>query len=315
MVGSVIVHNGGIIGEGWHYQAGQAHAEVKAIASVQNQELLKKATLYVNLEPCSHFGKTPPCSNLIIEKQIPKVVIGCGDTNSLVNGRGIDKLKTAGIEVLENILKTECEFLNRKFFTFHAKQRPYILLKWAKSKDGFMDINRQAKQKGVHWISSPETRPFVHRERSQVDGILVGANTVVNDNPQLGISEFSTEKIPWRIIIDPQGKVPSNSQVFRDERYIYFSFEKRSVKTQLLNPEKTLQLMLTTLFEMNVQSIMVEGGAFTLSQFINENLWDEALVISGPENLVSGLKSPILEGEIKEDFKLKADHIQRIFAL
>jgi diaminohydroxyphosphoribosylaminopyrimidine deaminase/5-amino-6-(5-phosphoribosylamino)uracil reductase len=315
MVGSMIVHNGKIIGEGWHYQAGQAHAEVKAIASVQNQELLKKSTLYVNLEPCSHFGKTPPCSNLIIEKQIPKVVIGCGDTNSLVNGRGIDKLKAAGIEVLENVLKADCEFLNRKFFTFHSKKRPYILLKWAKSKDGFIDINRQAKQKGIHWISSPETRPFVHRERSQVDGILVGANTVVNDNPQLGISEFSTEKIPWRIIIDPQGKVKSNSQVFRDERFIYFSFKKRSVKTQLLNPEKTLQFMLTTLFEMNVQSIMVEGGAFTLSQFIKENLWDEALLISGSKNLVSGLKSPILKGEIREDFKLKADHIQRIFAL
>jgi diaminohydroxyphosphoribosylaminopyrimidine deaminase/5-amino-6-(5-phosphoribosylamino)uracil reductase len=137
----------------------------------------------------------------------------------------------------------------------------------------------------------------------------------VNDNPHLGITEFSTNKIPWRIIIDPHGKVNSNSQVFRDERFIYFSFEKRAVKTQLLNPEKTLQFMLTSLFEMNVQSIMIEGGAFTLNQFIKENLWDEALLISGPTSLGSGLKSPTLEGEIKDDFKLKADHIQRIFAL
>jgi diaminohydroxyphosphoribosylaminopyrimidine deaminase/5-amino-6-(5-phosphoribosylamino)uracil reductase len=315
MVGSVIVYDGKIIGEGWHYQAGQPHAEVKAIASVQNQELLKKATLYVNLEPCSHHGKTPPCSNLIIEKQIPKVVIGCGDSNSLVNGKGIEKLKAAGIEVLENVLTAECEFLNRHFFTFHSKKRPYILLKWAQSKDGFMDIDRQAKQTGIHWISGPETRPFVHRERSKVDGILVGANTIVNDNPHLGISEFKSEKIPWRIIIDPNGKVNSNSLVFRDDHFIYFSTEKRAVKTQLLNPENPIQFMLKTLFEMEIQSIMVEGGAFTLRQFMAQNLWDEALVITGSTKLRSGIKSPLLEGEIKEDFKLKTDHIQRIFTL
>ncbi len=315
MVGSVIVHQGKIIGEGWHQQAGKAHAEVNAIANVTNKELLKKATLYVNLEPCSHQGRTPPCSNLIIEMQIPKVVIGCRDTNSLVNGKGIAKLKNAGIEVIEDTLKEESEFLNRRFFTFHAQQRPYILLKWAQSKDGFLDINRQAQQKGMHWISSPETRPFVHRERSRVDGILVGANTVINDNPHLGISEFASQKNICRIIIDLQGRLNLNSQVFRDAHFLYFSAAARGVETQVIAAENPLSEILKVLHQKDIQSIMVEGGGFTLQQFIAAQLWDEALIISGPQALKEGLAAPEIDGKITEDYYLKQDHIQRLFPL
>ncbi len=315
MVGSVIVYQGKIIGEGWHQQAGKAHAEVNAIANVTNKELLKKATLYVNLEPCSHQGRTPPCSNLIIDMQIPKVVIGCRDANSLVNGRGIAKLKNAGIEVIEDILKEESEFLNRRFFTFHAQQRPYILLKWAQSKDAFLDINRLAHQKGMHWISSPETRPFVHRERSEVDGILVGANTIINDNPHLGISEFPAQKKLWRIIIDLQGRVAPQSQVFRDQHFIYFSGAKREVETHIINTENPLPEILKILHQKDILSIMVEGGAYTLQQFINAKLWDEALLITGPQSLSQGLAAPKIKGIITEDYYLKQDRIQRLLPL
>jgi len=315
MVGSVILHQGKIIGEGWHYQAGKAHAEVNAIASVKDKDLLKEATLYVNLEPCSHQGRTPPCSNLIIERQIPKVVIGCRDKNSLVNGKGVAKLRAAGIEVIEDVLAAEAEFLNRRFFTFHAKQRPYILLKWAQSSDGFMDIHRAASQKGIRWISNPESRPFVHRERAQVDGILVGANTVINDNPHLGISEFPSQKKLLRIIIDPQGRVNPQAQVFRDEHFLYFSEKERAIKTQIIKAEKPLLSILKVLHQNDIQSIMVEGGADTLKRFIAAKLWDEALIITGNSHLKEGLEAPIIKGSVAENYYLKQDHIQRLFAL
>lgn len=315
MVGSVIVHQGKIIGEGWHLQAGEAHAEVNAIANVSQKELLRESTLYVNLEPCSHQGRTPPCSDLIIEKKIPRVVIGCRDRNSLVNGKGIAKLKAAGIEVTEDVLVAECEFLNRRFFTFHAKERPYILLKWAQSGDGLIDINRSSNEKGIHWITQPETRPFVHRERAKVDAILVGANTIINDNPHLGISEYKSAKKLCRIIIDPKGQVSAQSQVFRDEHFLYFSEENRSIKTQILDSSKPLEGLLKTLHQKGIQSIMVEGGAYTLHKFIEAELWDEALIITGTSNLGEGLAAPKFEGKLKEDYYLKQDHIQRIFAL
>ncbi len=315
MVGSVIVHQGKIIGEGWHQRAGEAHAEVKAIASIEQTELLKESTLYVNLEPCSHYGRTPPCSDLIIKHQIPRVVIGCRDKNSLVNGKGIAKLRKAGIEVTENILAKECEFLNRKFFTFHSKKRPYILLKWAQSSDGFMDINRQLKEKGIYWISQPETRPFVHRERAKCDAILVGVNTVLNDDPHLGISEYSSTKELKRLILDPKGRLESSKQVFRDENFLYFSEQERGIETQILNPKNLLNSLLEISYKNDIQSIMVEGGAFTLQKFIEAELWDEALIITGTSKLKAGLKAPKIEVKPSEDFYLKKDHIQRIFSL
>jgi diaminohydroxyphosphoribosylaminopyrimidine deaminase/5-amino-6-(5-phosphoribosylamino)uracil reductase len=315
MVGSVIVHQGKIIGEGWHYQAGEAHAEVNAIANVKQKDLLQDSTLYVNLEPCSHQGRTPPCSDLIIEKQIPRVIIGCRDKNSLVNGKGIAKLQSAGIEVIKDILVEKCQFINRRFFTFHSKQRPYILLKWAQSSDGFMDINRSVKEKGVHWISQPETRPFVHRERATVDAILVGANTVINDDPHLGISEYNSAKKPWRLILAPKGRVNAQAQVFRDEHFLYFSEERRAFETQVLNPARPLESLLKTLHQKNIQSIMVEGGAYTLQKFIDAKLWDEALIITGTSNLGNGLAAPKLAGKLAEDYYLKQDLIQRVFTL
>jgi len=315
MVGSVIVYQGKIIGEGWHYQAGEAHAEVNAIANVKQQELLAESTLYVNLEPCSHKGRTPPCSDLIIEKQIPRVVIGCRDKNSLVNGKGIAKLRAAGIEVIEDLLVEECEFLNRRFFTFHAKKRPYILLKWAQSSDGFIDIDRSAQKKGIHWLSQPETRPFVHRERAKVDAILVGANTIVNDNPHLGISEYKSAKNLWRIVIDPKGRISPEAQVFRDNHFLYFSEESRNVETQILDSAKRLKSLLNILHQKDIQSIMVEGGAFTLQKFIDAKLWDEALIITGTSNLNRGMIAPQVAGKVAEDYFLKQDRIQRIYAL
>lgn len=315
MVGSVIVHAGNIIGEGWHYQAGQAHAEVNAINRVKNKDLLKESTLYVNLEPCSHFGRTPPCSNLIIEKQIPRVVIGCRDINSAVNGKGIERLKNAGIEVTENILAEEAAFLNRRFFTFHGKKRPFVLLKWAQSSDAYMDISRKAKEKGIFWISSPNTRPYVHAEREKFDAILVGANTVINDNPHLGISEFKSAKKLLRVIIDPEGEIEAKAQVFRDDNYLYFSKYERQVKTHLLSSEQSLKEILEILYNQGIQSLMVEGGGFTLNTFIKEQLWDEALVITAPKTLNDGLKAPQLNGRTITSFYLGEDKIERISAL
>ena len=295
MVGCVVVHNNKIIGEGWHYKAGQAHAEVNALNAVKNQDLLKESILYVSLEPCSHFGKTPPCANLIVQKRIPHVVVACRDVNSAVNGQGIALLKANDINVTEGVLEKEAEALNKKFFTYHAKKRPFILLKWAQSLDGFLDKSRKPGEKGINWITQPPTRTYVHQLRSQFDAILVGAQTAVNDNPSLTITEVKPKKL-LRLIIDPQLRVPSHSKVFKTDDYLVFSqkaSQRKNVVT-LHGKNFTVNNILSHCYKLGVQSILVEGGAHTLQSFIEAQLWDEALVLIGQNTFGQGLPAPKL---------------------
>lgn len=305
MVGSVIVYQDQIIGEGWHHRAGEAHAEVHAIQSVKNPEYLKQSTLYVSLEPCAHHGRTPPCSDLIIGHQIPRVVIGTRDYYHEVNGKGIEKLKNAGIEVLEGVLENEAQEINQRFFTFHHQKRPYIQLKWAQSKDGFMDPERAAGETGSKAISSPESQTLVHRERAKAQAILVGRKTFEIDQPRLNLRAFlGTE--PLKIVLDPKNKLGNN--VPKNDRWLHWTMEDRS-------DENPLPALLQYLYQKRVQSLMVEGGAFTLQSFIDLNLWDEALVIESSSLLKKGLKAPILEKMEKASFKLIQDQIKRYYRL
>ncbi len=297
MVGAVIVHENRIIGEGYHQKFGEPHAEVHAIASVEDKSLLKNSTLYVSLEPCSHFGKTPPCSDLIIQNEIKKVVIGTKDTHLKVNGGGIDRLKKAGIELTVGILDHECRELNKRFFTFHERQRPYVILKWAQSADGFLDKLRNPEEKGVHWLSSPETKILVHKWRSEEQSIMVGRKTVQNDNPSLTVREYSGNN-PIRIIIDAQLQIPENLNIFSsDAQTLVFNKVKNDLKDNIewikLN-ETNVETILYELYKRNITSVFVEGGSRTLHYFIFGNVWDEARVIVGNSKLKEGTKAPFI---------------------
>lgn len=293
MVGCVIVHQDQIIGEGWHRKAGEAHAEVRAINSVAETEKLKDSTLYVSLEPCSHHGRTPPCADLIIEKKIPRVVIACRDKNSVVNGRGIERLEKNGVEVIEGVMEQEAIWLNKRFFTFHSKKRSYVVLKWAQTSDGFFDKKRANGEKGINWITQPETRTFVHWERSKCDAILVGSQTVINDNPALTLQEVYGEN-PIRLILDPNLETPENARVYEDENYRIFTLKKtdRRNAVQLKKNESFLKQVLRHSYVLGNLSMMVEGGARTIQSFIDEDLWDEALVLQGATTFGQGLKAP-----------------------
>ncbi|MCB0456930.1 MAG: bifunctional diaminohydroxyphosphoribosylaminopyrimidine deaminase/5-amino-6-(5-phosphoribosylamino)uracil reductase RibD [Flavobacteriaceae bacterium] len=313
LVGSVIVHNDTIIGEGWHQQAGQPHAEVHAIQSVQEKHLLKEATLYVNLEPCSHFGKTPPCSNLIIEMGIKKVVIGCSDPNPKVAGKGIQRLKDAGCEVMENVLQKECEALNKRFITFHHKKRPYVILKWAETQDGFIAPKQKREQKPV-WITNEFSRQWAHKMRAEEQAILVGTTTVLEDNPSLTTRDWKGPS-PIRVLLDKNLKIPSQASVYDGsvKTMIFSEIEKKS--THLLVFETihfstaVAQQICDTLFQYEIQSLMVEGGAKTLQTFIDENLWDEAFVFKGPSIFTEGTKAPVMAGTWITETKIKDDSL------
>lgn len=275
MVGAVIVHQDKIIGEGWHRQYGQAHAEINAFASVKQPDLLKESTMYVSLEPCSHFGKTPPCADAIIRYGVPKVVIGTVDSNAKVNGGGIKKLQDAGIEVVTGVLADQCKELNRRFFTFHEQKRPYVILKWAMTRNGYMDIDRQQNPDGQYWITNHELKTLVHQWRSEEDAILIGYNTMVNDRPQL-----TTRLFPGK---DPQRFVcQSNSE--NSEATYYHALPQ--------NPAEALH----QLYEMKIQSVIVEGGRKTLQRFIDSGLWDEVRILIGDQLWESGVKAPLLDG-------------------
>lgn len=312
MVGSVVVHNNRIIGEGWHQKAGEAHAEVNAINSVQNLDLLKDSTIYVNLEPCAHFGKTPPCSDLIIEKQIPRVVIGCRDSFSEVDGKGIERLRNAGVEVILGILEHESIELNRRFFTYYSKNRPYILLKWAQTQDGFIDKNRNDEKIGPNWISSEETKVLVHRWRSEEDAILVGPQTVINDNPSLTVREVNGPN-PTRLILDRNSRVPASSRVFDDQSQSHwFKFkpkDEHSLNVILNDYDSAIEELLAFCYENNIQSLIVEGGAGIHSEFIKKGLWDEARVLIGATKFKSGLAAPRIEIEAQSIQSFGADQI------
>ena len=304
MVGCVIVYNHKIIGEGWHKKAGEAHAEVNAINSVADKSLLKKATLYVNLEPCSHYGKTPPCADLIVKYNIPKVVIGALDTNKLVAGKGILHLKNNDCKVTVGVLEKECIDLNKRFYTYHNKKRPYIILKWAASADGFIaPLNSGAQERKPIFLTNKKSLQLVHQWRAQEQAILVGTQTAVADNPKLDVRHVKG-KNPIRVVIDRTLRVPKKSHLFDTSVKTLFICD---VKTNLpkssdnlifeqINFDKNIpQQICNVLYKHQIQSVIIEGGAVALQIFIDANLWNEARVFKSPVILNKGVKAPDLK--------------------
>ena len=273
MVGAVIVRDRVVIGEGYHHRCGEAHAEVNAINSVENKELLKSSTLYVNLEPCSHFGKTPPCADAIIRYGIPKVVIGSIDYHDKVNGAGVRKLREAGVEVVENVCREESEELNRRFFTFHRKHRPYVILKWAQTRDGYMDIDRRDGDTTSYWITNYALKVLTHEWRGEEDAILVGWRTMKNDRPQLTTREYAG-KDPQRFVMQRGTDIIAHLP--------YTPLPE--------NAEETIQ----QLYNLKIQSVIIEGGKNTLEKFIVAGLWDEARILVGNQTWGKGLKAPVI---------------------
>lgn len=294
MVGCVIVLDGNIIGQGYHKQFGQDHAEVNAINSVKDKSKLKQATLYVNLEPCAHFGKTPPCADLIVENKLKRVVIGALDSFSEVNGKGIDKIKQAGIEVKVNILQDDCKSLNRRFYTFHKDKRPYVILKWAQSSDGFI---APKDQESPFWMTCVESKNLVHQWRAAETGILIGKNTAIKDNPLL-TSRVPESRNPIRFVIDKSSSLPKKLNVFNDEAISYTLCQKKSNKYDLeVNFDNFIISLMEQLHKLEIHSIIIEGGTTTLQQFINSNCWDEARVFQSDILLKDGVMSPVFNQE------------------
>jgi len=310
LVGCILVHEGEILGQGYHQYYGQAHAEVNAIASVINPSLIKNSTLYVNLEPCAHFGKTPPCSKLIIEKGIKKVVIGALDTFSKVNGKGIENLRKAGVQVKSSVLEMECRKLNKRFFTFHEKKRPYIILKWAKSNDGFLAPNNQ---KEPFWMTGDEAKKRVHKWRSRESAILVGTNTVLIDNPRLTTRDF-IGKNPIRIILDRSLRIPKHLNIYNSEATTLIVNEKYSDKNHIkVDFEHLVRDLLQQLYQRNIKSLIVEGGAQTLNAFIHSNNWDEARVFKTKMNLYKGVQAPVFEHNISKIENIGDDQLSYFY--
>ena len=314
LVGSVVVYNGQIIGSGWHQKSGEAHAEVHAIRSVSDQSLLTDSTLYVNLEPCSHHGKTPPCTDLIIESGIRHVVIGMQDPFEKVNGNGIQKLRHAGVRVDVGIEIAACKELNKRFITTIEKQRPYIILKWAETADGFLAPKTKTANEPV-WISNLLSRTLAHQWRAEEQSILIGNQTALDDNPAL-TTRLHSGLSPIRLLIDPKQKVDRKAKLFNpDQKVIVFTANKNRTEDHIEYvaidfSENGLQQILNTLFQKGIQSVMVEGGSVTLQHFINYGLWDEARVFKGQKKFGEGIVAPntttfkskpnttILEGDV-----------------
>jgi diaminohydroxyphosphoribosylaminopyrimidine deaminase/5-amino-6-(5-phosphoribosylamino)uracil reductase len=296
MVGCVIVCDNQIIAEGYHEQYGSAHAEPNAIKQVTD-ELLKESTLYVTLEPCSHFGKTPPCADLIISKGIKKVVVGNLDTNPLVSGKGIQKLKDAGIEVEFGVLDEECRALNKRFFTFHEKKRPYVILKWAQTQDGFISHWPLPENKEENWITGKESKELVHQWRSQEQAILIGYNTLINDNPLL-TNRLALGKNPIRIVLSRTIDLPNDLNIFnQDAKTIIFNSVKDEVKNNVtfvkIDWNNKIQEVLNYCFQLNISSVIVEGGTDTIYNFMNINAWDEVQVFVNPtKKFENGISAP-----------------------
>lgn len=300
LVGCVIVYKDKIIGEGWHQKAGRAHAEVNAIKSVKNKTLLKKATLYVNLEPCSHYGKTPPCSQLIIAEKIPHIIIGTSDPNPKVAGKGIQQLQKAGLNVQVGCLERDCLALNKRFFTFQTKKRPYIILKWAQTADGFLAPKTQ-KQGQPFWITNSYSKQLVHRWRSEEQALLIGKQTALKDNPQL-TTRLWCGTHPLRLVIDKDLAVLNHPDLHvldqKQSSLIFCSLpevDRAHLKFKKLDfNQNVLHALLEHLYTLKLQSLIVEGGRETLQHFINQNLWDEARVFTGEAYLGSGIAAPSL---------------------
>ena len=313
MVGCVIVFNNQIIGEGYHKKYGTAHAEINAIENVKDKSLLKKSTLYVNLEPCVHFGKTPPCTNLIIESEIPKVVIGCRDSYSKVSGKGIEKMQNIGIEVIVGVLEKESRELNKRFFTFHEKKRPYIILKWAESKDGFM---APLNQKKPFWMTSSESKKLVHKWRAEEEAILIGRITAKKDNPSLTVREVAGNN-PIRIIIDKNLTLSGDLNLFNSEAktIIFNSIKSEKTGTNYfikIDFNYLIKKILKELHKQNIQSFKIEGGSITLQSFIDANIWDEARIFTANKLLSQGLKTPIIGGKMILEEEIGTDTLEII---
>ncbi len=315
LVGCVIVNKKRIIGEGYHRNYGGPHAEVQAIRSVSDPSLLKQSTLYVSLEPCAHFGKTPPCADLIVESGIPKVVIANRDPFEAVNGKGIEKLQRAGIEVVSGVCEDEGRWMNRRFFTFHEKKRPYVILKAAQSVDGFMDPLRSEEEKGIRWISAPETTMLTHRWRAEESAILIGTRTAQIDNPSLTTRQVSGPN-PMRLLIDKNCAVPANAAVFsEDAETVVFNAEKNGSEAhvqwvKLDFSQSVVPQIMDWCHQHNIQSVLVEGGAVTLQGFLDARCWDKARLITGNLHLGGGLPTPVIEGKSLRRYTFGKDVIE-----
>ena len=315
MVGCVIVYQDKIIGEGYHQKYGEAHAEVNAINAVEDKELLKNVTLYVNLEPCSHYGKTPPCADLIIEHKIPYVIIGSIDTNSLVAGKGIEKLAKAGTDVKIGVLEKECKELNKRFFTFYDKKRPYIILKWAQTKNGFIDNKRTEDNIGnALQITNRESKILVHKWRSEEQAIMVGTNTTLLDNPQLTVREVNG-KNPLRITIDKWLRIPKSYHLFdKSTPTLVFTaidmLSENNLEYVKIDFDKDVIMQISNeLYKRNIQSLIVEGGELLLKSFIESNCWDEARVFISDITIGRGVNAPILNGNPVSKENIKDDKL------
>ncbi|UAN00055.1 bifunctional diaminohydroxyphosphoribosylaminopyrimidine deaminase/5-amino-6-(5-phosphoribosylamino)uracil reductase RibD [Polaribacter litorisediminis] len=349
-VGAVIVFNHKIIGEGFTAAYGGNHAEVNAVNSVKDKQLLKEATIYVTLEPCAHFGKTPPCADLLVKHQFKNVVIGCVDSNSLVAGKGIDRLRKAGIQVTVGVLEAECREHHKRFFTVQEQKRPYIILKWAETSDGFIfpeldsvavnlksrllqqkeilgnDEKIQKVQAKPIWISNNISQQLVHKYRSQEQAILVGTNTVIADNPKLNVRTW-TGNNPTRIVLDKSLRILKSVHVYDGSVKTIFITGKniseiKSKESQLPENKENIifeqidftksvaKQICTVLQKHKIQSVIIEGGAQTLQTFLNENLWDEARVFIGANAFRKGIKAPVLSAKLKTITKIKNDFLK-----
>ena len=316
-VGAVIVCQNKIIGEGFTSPHGENHAEVNAINAVENKSLLKEATIFVTLEPCSHFGKTPPCADLIVKYQLKQVVIGCLDSNSLVAGKGVSHLENAGINVIVGVLEKECRKHHKRFFKVQENKRPYIILKWAETKDGFVAPISKNEIKPI-FISNTYSQQLVHKLRSVEHAILVGTNTVLADNPKLNIRSWSGEN-PVRVVLDNTLRIPKNSNILdgsaktivitatRDKNIVS---SKNLIFEEIDFSKNIAKQVCEVLSKYHIQSLIVEGGTRTLQTFIDEKLWDEAMVFVGNTSFVNGVKSPIIIKEFKEEF-IESDVLKR----
>lgn len=308
MVGCVIVHEGNIIGEGWHREFGGPHAEVHAVHSVDNQSLLSESTVYVTLEPCAHWGKTPPCANLLVDKKVKKVVIAATDSNPLVGGKGIEILKNAGVEVETGVLEKEARWQNRRFFTQIEKQRPYVILKWAQTQDGFVARENFDSK----WISNPQSRQLVHKWRAEEDAILVGKNTAAYDNPRLDVRDW-VGKNPVRVVLDSKLELSKSLNLF-DQSIPTLVFNTVKPKSEenlewIHLPQITPKAILQELHSRKIQSLIVEGGSQVLRQFIESGLWDEARVFTASAQFERGISSPILNQNPSETLSIGTDRL------
>ena len=312
MVGALLVYDQKIIGEGFHKKYGEAHAEVNCVNSVaeSKRSLIQKSTMYVSLEPCSHYGKTPPCVDLILKNKIPRVLIGCKDIYEQVAGQGIRKLQEAGVEVVTGVLGNECIWLNKRFFTFHQKKRPYIILKWAQTSNG--KIGSENDERIL--ISNDYSNRLVHKWRSEEAAIMVGTHTALKDDPSL-TTRWWKGKNPLRIVIDTNLKLPSSMNLFsEDSETIIVNKAKNAIEKNIqyiqVHKSNVIEEMLERLYKLNIQSVLVEGGGKTLQSFIDANLWDEARVITNEEMVIKkGIDAPELSAMATLQEKYESDRI------